>query len=168
MNPQDVFSVGKNVYMCCTAQWLIQKSIQPWPNPRSDGSDSGGISPLHLYYSRDYRSTSHICIEQCNACRTIQHLSNKQYNTCRCRPIQHKSTPAEQYNTCRGAIAPFEQYSTWRAIQHLSGNTTPGEQHNLHNLNSLASHSMPAHVNVEWNGRMLRRITLCFSVLLSQ
>ena len=27
---------------------------------RSDGSDSDGISPLYPYYSRDYRSTSHI------------------------------------------------------------------------------------------------------------
>ena len=60
MNPQDVFYVGKK----CT------ESVQPnkyFKNPskvdqtlRSDGSDLDGISPLHPYYSRDYRSTSHM------------------------------------------------------------------------------------------------------------
>ncbi len=61
MNPQDVFYVGK---MCTDYVQLKQKSFKKSSKVRQthrlDGSDSDSISPLHPYYSRDYRSTSHM------------------------------------------------------------------------------------------------------------
>ena len=60
MNPQNVFYVGK----MCTDSVQINKWLKNLPEVSpgsgSHGSDMDGISPLHPYYSRDYRSTSHM------------------------------------------------------------------------------------------------------------
>ena len=60
MNPQDVVYVGK----MCTDPVQLNKKFKNLSKVhqtyRLDGSDSDGISPLHPYNSRDYRSTSHI------------------------------------------------------------------------------------------------------------
>ncbi len=56
MNSQDVFYVGK----MCTNSVQLNKYMKNLPKvEQTHQSDSDGISPLHPYYSRDYRSTSH-------------------------------------------------------------------------------------------------------------
>ena len=58
MNPQDVFYVGKYVQILYSS--INNSKICPKLTKPTDWMGSGGISPLHPYYSRDYRSTSHI------------------------------------------------------------------------------------------------------------
>ena len=55
MNPQDVFYVEK--YLQIMYRAINNAKIHP--KLTTDGSKSGGISPLHPYCSRDYRSSSH-------------------------------------------------------------------------------------------------------------
>ena len=56
MNPQDVFYVGK-MYTDPIQLNKFKDLSNVHKTYRSDGSDSDGISPLHLHYSRDCRST---------------------------------------------------------------------------------------------------------------
>ena len=60
MNPQDVFYAGK----MCTDSAQINKKFKNLSEVslghRFHRSDLDGISPLHPYYSRDYRSTSQV------------------------------------------------------------------------------------------------------------
>ena len=59
MNSQDVFYVGKSAdYVPLNKEFKNISKVHQ--THRLDGSDLDGISPLHPYYSRDYRSTSHL------------------------------------------------------------------------------------------------------------
>ncbi len=60
MNPQDIFYVGKIGTDYVPLNKWFKNLTKMCPGSGSDGSDSDGISPLHPYCSRDYRSTSHI------------------------------------------------------------------------------------------------------------
>ncbi len=60
MNPQDVFYVGKILTDYVPLNKYFKHLSKVHQIHRLDGSDSDGISPLHPYYSRDYRSTSHL------------------------------------------------------------------------------------------------------------
>ena len=60
MNPQDVFYVEKCVQILYSSIHNSTNLSKVHQTYWLDGSDSDGISPLHPYYSRDYRSTSHI------------------------------------------------------------------------------------------------------------
>ena len=60
MNPQNVFYVGKMCTDAVQPNKYFKNSSKVRQTHRLDGSDSDSVSPLHPYYSRDYRSTNHI------------------------------------------------------------------------------------------------------------
>ena len=60
MNPQDMFYVGKIGTGSVPLNKYFKNSSKMCPGNGFHGSDSDGISPLHPYYSRNYRSTSHM------------------------------------------------------------------------------------------------------------
>ena len=60
MNSQDAFYVGKIGTDSAKLNKYIKNLSKVHQTSQLDGSDSDGISPLHPYYSRDYRSTSHV------------------------------------------------------------------------------------------------------------
>ncbi len=55
-----LFLCGENEYRSCTDRYIIQKSSQSELKPWILWVDSGSISPMCPYYSRDCRSTSHV------------------------------------------------------------------------------------------------------------
>ncbi len=57
MNSQDVFYVGKIPTDHVELNEYFKNLSKVRQTHRLDRSDSDGISPLHPYYSRDYRST---------------------------------------------------------------------------------------------------------------
>ena len=59
-NPQDAFYVGKIGTDSAQLNKYIKNLSKVHQTSQLDGPDSDGISPLHPYYSRDYRSTSHM------------------------------------------------------------------------------------------------------------
>ncbi len=60
MKPQGVCDVGKIGTDSAQLNTYINELSKVHQTSHLDGPDSDGISPLHPYYSRDYRSTSHI------------------------------------------------------------------------------------------------------------
>ena len=59
-NPQDVFYVGKIGTDSAQLNKYIKNLSKVHQTSQLDGPDSDGMSHLHPYYSRDYRSTSHV------------------------------------------------------------------------------------------------------------
>ena len=59
-NPQDIVYVGKISTDSAQLNKYIKNLSKVHQTYQLDGPDSDGISPLHPYYSRDYRSTSHM------------------------------------------------------------------------------------------------------------